>query len=57
MKYTYQGIVVESERKLDSALFHPAEAETKPTVDTETKPNGKKAPAKRRKSDGSLRNV
>lgn len=42
---------------LDSALFHPAEAETKPTVDTETKPYGKKPAAKRRKSDGSLRDV
>ena len=48
---------MESERNLDSALFHPAESETKPTEDTEKKPYGKKPVAKRRKSDGSLRNV
>lgn len=41
MKYTYNGVIVESELPLDSTIFTPVKDEGKPTKTTATQPEKK----------------
>lgn len=52
MKYEYNGILVESDTPLDSAVFRPVENELPTTRETETEQKPARVQGKKRTSAG-----